>query len=319
MAGPARLTAGRGRPRAGPGRLRAEPGRPKAGQDQLAGEFEALRPHLTSVAYSMLGSVAEAQDAVQESWLRLRRSDARAIDDLRAWLTTVVARICLDMLRARQARREDQAGMRFPEPVFTETGADGPEQRAVIAEAVGLALLVVLENLTPLERLAFVLHDIFSTPFEDIGTISGRSAGAARQLASRARRRVRAAPRPDADLPAQRQVADAFLAAARDGDFDRLLQVLAPDVVFWFDPGPGPAALHEIVGARAVAREILRTAPRFLPHALSIIVNGAPGVLHGTIAEPLCVLGCTVARGRIAGLHLVADRAKLHPPATVRN
>jgi RNA polymerase sigma-70 factor (ECF subfamily) len=287
-----------------------------AGPESLAGNFEALRPHLTSVAYSMLGSVTEAQDAVQESWIRLGRSDATAIDDLRAWLTTVVARICLDMLKARQARREDQIGMRFPEPVFAGMAADGPEQQAVVTEAVGLALLVVLENLTPLERLAFVLHDIFGAPFEDIGKIIGRTAEAARQLASRARRRVRAAPRPDADLSAQRHVVDAFLTAAREGDFDRLLQVLAPDVVLWFDSGPGPTALHEIVGARAVAREILRTAPRFLPHALSIMVNGAPGVLHGTIAEPLCVLGCTVAHGRIAELHLVADQAKLHPPIT---
>lgn len=286
------------------------------GPDRLAAEFEVLRPHLTSVAYSMLGSVTEAQDAVQESWIRLGRSDAKAIDDPRAWLTTVVARICLDMLRARQARQEDRVGMRFPEPVFAEIAANGPEQQAVVAEAVGLALLVVLENLTPLERLAFVLHDIFDAPFEDIGKIIGRTAGAARQLASRARRRVRAAPQPDADLSAQRHVVDAFLAAARDGDFGRLLRVLAPDVVLWFDSGPGPTALHEIVGARAVAREILRTAPRFLPHALSIMVNGTPGVLYGTITEPVCVLGCTVAHGRIAGLHLVADRAKLHPPAT---
>jgi RNA polymerase sigma factor (sigma-70 family) len=289
----------------------AEPMRLTAGPDRLAAKFESLRPHLTSVAYSMLGSVAEAQDAVQEAWLRLGRSDAGAIEDLRAWLTTVVSRICLDMLKARQARREDQAGMRFPEPVFAEIVTDGPEQRALMTEAVGLALLVVLENLTPLERLAFVLHDIFGTPFEDIGKIIGRTAQAARQLASRARRRVRTAPRPDADLPVQRQVVDAFLAAAREGDFDRLLQVLAPDVVLWFDAGPGPRALHEIVGAGAVAREILRTAPRFLPDAVSIMVNGVPGVLHGTISQPLCVLGCTVAGGRIAELHLVADRAKL--------
>jgi RNA polymerase sigma-70 factor (ECF subfamily) len=279
--------------------------------DWLAGQFELLRPHLTSVGYSMLGSVSEAQDAVQESWLRLGRVDAGSVDDLRAWLTTVVGRICLDMLKARQARREDQVGMRFPEPVVAEPAAEGPENQAVIAESIGLALLIVLESLTPPERLAFVLHDIFAVPFENIGQIMGRTTEAARQLASRARRRVQAAPHPDADRAAQRRAVDAFLAAAREGDFAGLLEVLAPDVMLRFDPGPGPVAPFEISGAPAVAQHILRTAPRFLPYAVPATVNGIPGALYGTWDEPLCVLGFTVAHGKIAELHLVTDRAKL--------
>lgn len=281
------------------------------GPDRIAGQFELLRPHLTSVAYSMLGSVSEAEDAVQESWLRLGRVNADSIDDLRAWLTTVVGRVCLDMLKARQARREDQAGMWLPEPLVTEPTADGPESQAVIAESIGLALLIVLESLTPPERLAFVLHDIFAVPFETIGQIMGRTTEAARQLASRARRRVQAAPQPDPDLPAQRRAVDAFLAAARHGDFEGLLEVLAPDVVLRLDPGPGPAAPSQITGALAVARQVLRTAPHFLPHAVPATVNGSPGLLYGTWDQPLCVLGFTVAHGKIAELHLVTDRAKL--------
>jgi RNA polymerase sigma factor (sigma-70 family) len=196
--------------------------------DRLEGHFQLLRPYLTSVAYSMLGSVSEAEDAVQESWLRLGRVDTGSIDDLRAWLTTVVGRICLDMLKARQARREDQAGMWLPEPLLAEPATDGPESRAVMAESIGLALLIVLESLTPPERLAFVLHDIFAVPFENIGQITGRTSEAARQLASRARRRAQAAPQPDPDPPAQRRAVDAFLSAAREGDFAGLLEVLTP-------------------------------------------------------------------------------------------
>jgi RNA polymerase sigma-70 factor (ECF subfamily) len=259
----------------------------------------------------MLGSVSEAEDAVQESWLRLGRVDSGSIDDLRAWLTTVVGRICLDMLKARQARREDQAGMRLPEPLVSEPASDGPETQAVIAESIGLALLIVLESLTPPERLAFVLHDIFAVPYGNIGQIVDRTPEAARQLASRARRRIQSAPQPDPDLPAQRRAVEAFLSAARDGDFAGLLEVLAPEVVLRFDPGPGPVAPFEITGAQAVARHILRTAPRFLPYAIPATVNGTPGALYGTWDRPLCVLGFTVAHGKIAALHLVADRAKL--------
>jgi RNA polymerase sigma factor (sigma-70 family) len=279
--------------------------------DRLAGQFERLRPYLTSVAYNMLGSASEAEDAVQESWLRLGRVDTGSIDDLRAWLTTVVGRICLDMLKARQARREDQAGMWLPEPLIAEPATEGPESQAVIAESISLALLIVLESLTPPERLAFVLHDVFAVPFENIGQIMGRTTEAARQLASRARRRVQDAPQPDTDLPTQRRAVDAFLAAARHGDFEGLLEVLAPEVVLRFDPGTGPSAPFEITGAQMVARHVLRTAPRFLPHAVPATVNGTPGVLYGTWDQPLGVLGFTVAHGKIAELSLITDRAKL--------
>ena len=279
-------------------------------QDWLAGRFESLRPYLTSVGYNMLGSVTEAQDAVQEAWLRLGRSEADAIDDLRAWLTTVVGRICLDMLKARQARREDLVGTWCPEPLFREPADDDPEGHAVMAESVGLALLVVLESLTPSERLAFVLHDVFAVPFDDIGQIVSRTPEAARQLASRARRRVRDVPMPDGDLAGQRRVVDAFLAAAGRGDFDDLLRVLAPDAVLRFDP-PSGAAPTEINGALAVAGYVLRTAPMFLPKAIPAVVNGGPGALYGSWDEPLCVLGFTVSGGRIAEIHLIADPAKL--------
>jgi RNA polymerase sigma factor (sigma-70 family) len=278
----------------------------------LAGQFERLRPYLTSVAYSMLGSVADAEDAVQEAWLRLGRVDTASIDDLRAWLTTVVGRICLDMLKARRARREDQAGPWLPEPLVAEPPTEGPENQAMIAESIALALLIVLESLTPPERLAFVLHDVFAVPYGNIGQIMGRTPGAARQLASRARRRVQSAPQPDPDLPAQRRAVDAFLAAARHGDFEGLLGVLAPEVVLRFDPGTGPYAPFEITGAQAVARHVLRTAPRFLPHAVPATVNGTPGVLYGTWDQPLGVLGFTVAHGKIAELNLITDRGKLH-------
>jgi RNA polymerase sigma factor (sigma-70 family) len=280
-------------------------------QDELEGQFERLRPYLISVGYSMLGSLSEAEDAVQETWLRLRRSDASEIADLRAWLTTVVGRICLDMLKARRARREDQAGMWLPEPLIAQPAADGPEDQAVIAESIGLALLIVLESLTPPERLAFVLHDVFAVPFANIGQIMDRTPEAARQLASRARRQVQAAPQPDPDLPVQRRAVDAFLAAARHGDFAGLLELLAPDVVLRFEPEPGTLAPFEITGAESVARHILRTAPRFLPHAVPATVNGSPGVLYGTWDQPLCVLGCTVTQGKIAQIHLIANRAKL--------
>src|SRR5262244_2476311 len=210
-----------------------------AEQDWLAGQFEHNREHLQAVAYSMLGTVSEAQDAVQEAWLRLQRSEPGAIGDLRGWLTTVVGRISLDLLRARKARREVYPGSWLPEPLVDDSAADGPEHHAVLADSVGLALLVVLETLSPPERLSFVLHDVFAVPFDEIGPIVDRSPEAARQLASRARRRVRAErTAPDADLETQREVIDAFLAAARDGDFDRLVAVLDPDVVLRQDFGP---------------------------------------------------------------------------------
>src|SRR5213078_284516 len=209
-------------------------------RDWLAQRFEQNRPHLRSVAYRMLGSLGEAEDAVQEAWLRLSRSDDAAIANLGGWLTTVVARICLDMLRTRRARREDAVGGWLPEPIVAADDAAGPEQEALLADSVGLALLVVLDTLSPAERLAFVLHDMFAMPFEEIAPIVDRSVAATRQLASRARRRVQgAAPSPDRDLAEQRRVVDAFLAAARAGDFDALIEVLDPDVVFRIDTRAG--------------------------------------------------------------------------------
>jgi RNA polymerase sigma factor (sigma-70 family) len=277
----------------------------------LAAEFEQWRPHLSSVAYSMLGSVSEAEDAVQLAWLRLHRSDAAAIGNMRAWLTTVVGRICLDVLRARKTRREDPAGAWLPEPLVVEPAASGPEEQAEMADSVGLALLVVLDSLTPAERLAFVLHDVFDMSFGEVGQIIGRSDAAARQLASRARRRVRGAPRPDRDRATQQHAVNAFLAAARHGDFAALLQVLAPDVVLHFDLGPGLAPRPTLTGAQAVAGHIVRNAPRFISQARPVLVNGAPGLLFGTRDALISVLGFTVADGRIAELDMVADPAKL--------
>jgi RNA polymerase sigma-70 factor (ECF subfamily) len=279
-------------------------------EDWLAEQFELSRPRLQSVAYGMLGSITEAEDAVQECWLRLARSDADAIDNLRRWLTTVVARICLDMLRSRKARREKYVGTWLPEPLVEEPAEHGPEHQAQIADSVGLALLIVLESLSPTERLAFVLHDVFGLSFEEIGQVIDRKPDAARQLASRARRRVQAAPRPDPDIGLQRRVVDAFLAAARRGDFEALLSVLAPDVVLRFDLGPDQAR-GPLVGAAAVARHVLSTAPRYISGAVPILVNGTAGARFGSREAPISVLGFTVVGGRIAALDLVTDPAKL--------
>ncbi len=279
-------------------------------QNMLAEQFELTRRRLQSVAYSMLGSVTEAEDAVQEAWLRLDRSDTEAINDMRTWLTTVVGRICLDMLRTRKARREDYVGTWLPEPLVQEPVEDGPAHQAELADSIGLALLVVLESLSPPERLAFVLHDMFGVPFEEIGRIMERTTDAARQLASRGRRRVQAAPQPDRNVALQRQVVDAFLDAARCGDFDALLTVLAPDVVLRFDLGPG-LAHGPLVGADSVARHVLATAPRFVTFAKPVLVNGCAGALFGSLDDPISVLGFTVVGGRIAALDLIVDSAKL--------
>ena len=279
-------------------------------QTLLAEQFELSRRRLQSVAYSMLGSVSEAEDAVQEAWLRLDRSDTEAINDVRTWLTTVVGRICLDMLRVRKARREEYVGTWLPEPLVQERFEDGPEHQAELADSIGLALLVVLESLSPPERLAFVLHDVFGLPFEEIGRIMERTTDAARQLASRGRRRVQAAPQPDRNVALQRQIVDAFLDAARGGDFDALLAVLAPDVVLRLDLGPG--LVHgPLIGADSVARHVLATAPRFVTFAKPVLVNGCAGALFGTLDEPISVLGFTVVGGRIAALDLIVDSAKL--------
>jgi RNA polymerase sigma-70 factor, ECF subfamily len=280
--------------------------------DVLAKEFEESRPRLRSVAYRMLGSLAEADDAVQETWLRLSRADASRVENLRAWLTTVVARVCLDVLRSRRARREDAVSS-LPEPIISTDLETDPEHEALLADSVGLALLVVLDTLTPPERLAFVLHDMFGVPFDEIAEIVDRSPDAARQLASRARRRVRGAvPEAEPDLDRQREVVNAFLAASRAGDFEALLAVLDPDVVFRIDGGGLPARSRPpLVGAAAVARQVLERGTPLAPLARPAIVNGAAGAIVEVAGRPLAVVGFTVRNGRIAEIDVVADPEKL--------
>jgi RNA polymerase sigma-70 factor, ECF subfamily len=275
--------------------------------DLQTDEFEEHRAHLRAVAYRMLGSTNEAEDALQEAWLRLNRSDTERVANLGGWLTTVIARVCLDMLRARQARREDSVSL--PEPIVSID--DGPEDEALLADSVGLALLVVLDTLSPPERLAFVLHDLFAVPFDEIAEILGRSPAATRQLASRARRRVRGAtPRTDPDLREQRRVVDAFLAASRQGDFEALLEVLDPDVVFRIDTGPR-GDQKPVVGAAAVARRVLARGSRLAPHARPAIVNGNAGVIVVPDERPFAVVGFSIENGKIVEIDLIADPAKL--------
>ncbi len=275
----------------------------------LAEQFEAKRPHLQAVAYRMLGSLSEADDAVQESWLHLNRSDTSGVENLGGWLTTVVARICLDMLRSRNSRREESLEASVPEPITSGDGGIDPEQEALLADSVGLALLVVLDTLNPAERLAFVLHDIFAVPFDEIAPIVERSETAARQLASRARRRVRGAARvADADLTYQREVVDAFLAASRTGNFDALLAVLDPDVVFRHDVTAVPAgASREVRGAPAVARQFSGRAQGARP----ALVNGAVGIVVARHGRLFLVLNLTVTRGKIVEINVVADPGRL--------
>jgi RNA polymerase sigma-70 factor (ECF subfamily) len=275
----------------------------------LAERFEQQRSHLRAVAYRMLGSLTEADDAVQEAWLRLSRTDTDEVENLRAWLTTVVARVSLNMLRARNTRREEPIGARLPDPVVSsEDGAD-PEQQALLADSVGLALLVVLETLAPAERLAFVLHDMFGVPFDEIAEITGRSPVAARQLASRARRRVRGdAPVPDADLASQRRVVDAFHAAAREGDFEALVAVLDPDIVLRNDGGTDDSFV--VRGARAVAERAMMF--RHLePYARPVLVNGALGALVAPEGRPFAVLAFTVSDGKIVEIDVLNDPQRL--------
>jgi RNA polymerase sigma-70 factor, ECF subfamily len=285
--------------------------------DPVTAEFERNRAHLRSVAYRMLGSLSEADDAVQEAWLRLERSDTGAVVNLAAWLTTVVARVSLDMLRARRARREDYVGSLLPEPVVSfpdgSSGGD-PEQEALLADSVGLALLVVLDTLSPPERLAFVLHDMFGMPFEEVAPIVERSPAATRQLASRARKRVRGAtPVPDPDLARQRAVVDAFLAAARNGDFEALVEVLDPGVVFRADRGRIAAAGAPpiVTGTATVAEQVLARAPRFASFARPAIVNGSAGLIVIPRERPIAVIGFTIAHDRIVEIDLIADPNKL--------
>jgi RNA polymerase sigma factor (sigma-70 family) len=282
--------------------------------DWLAQRFEENRTHLRAVAYRMLGSISEADDALQEAWLRLSRSDTREIHNLGGWLTTVVGRVCLDMLRSRRSRGEvslgEPLGVHVPDPIVSRADGFDPEQEALLADSVGLALLVVLETLSPAERLAFVLHDMFSVPFEEIAPIVGRSPTAARQLASRARRRVRgAATVPDVDLARQQEVVDAFLAAARDGDLEALLAVLDPDVVLRADSAALPAgASREVRGAPAVARRAVKGRARAARPAL---VNGAAGVIVAPRGRLLMVLGFTISGGKIVEIDAVADPERL--------
>ncbi len=277
-------------------------------QDLLAEQFEEHRAHLRSVAYRMLGSTAEADDAVQEAWHRLSRSDTEAVENLGGWLTTVTARVCLNVLRKRRTRREEPLDAHVPDPVVTfDTGVD-PEHEAVLADSVGLALLVVLETLSPAERLAFVLHDMFAVPFDEIATIVDRTPQATRQLASRARRRVQGAPvTPDADLDRQREVVDAFFAAARGGDFEGLVAVLDPDVVLRADAGGRPRRPSEVVrGADAVARQALRFA-RPSTEVRRAVVNGGAGIVVAPRGRPVAVMGFTVVRDRIVAIDALAD------------
>ncbi len=279
-------------------------------RDWLAAQFQAWRPQLHALAYRMLGSLRDADDAVQETWLRLDRSDTSVINDLRSWLSTVAGRVCLDMLRARKASGVHYTGTWLPEPMVRTDPDSGPEEQAVLADSVGMALLVVLDSLTPAERLAFVLHDVFDVPFDQIAPVVDRTPEAARKLASRARRRVRQAPVPDPDLSQQRKVVDAFLAAARHGDFEALLEVLDPGVVFRSDLGPG-SPRRPRSGAQAVARHVLATAPQFVALATPVTINGAAGALFGPPEDPVAVIAFTIASGRILAMDLIADPGKL--------
>jgi RNA polymerase sigma factor (sigma-70 family) len=276
----------------------------------MAQRFEEHRPRLRAVAYRMLGSLSEADDAVQEAWLRLSRAGASDVENLGGWLTTVVARVSLNVLRSRKARREEPLGVHMPEPIVDRVDGVDPEHEALLADSVGLALLVVLETLSPPERLAFVLHDMFAVPFEEIAPIVDRSPEAARKLASRARRRIQGENAvPDADLDTQRRVVDAFLAAAREGDFEALLEVLDPDVVLRRDIVPlgGP---QEVRGARAVAGQALAYS-RLAPVMRLALVNGAIGAVAVRDGEPFAVAGLTIMGGRIVEIDLVADPERL--------
>jgi RNA polymerase sigma-70 factor (ECF subfamily) len=275
----------------------------------LSDRFEVNRAHLRAVAYRMLGSRSEADDAVQEAWMRLSRSDASAVENLGGWLTTVVARVCLDMLRSRKSRREEPLDAHAPEPVLGEGDRSAPEHDALVADSVGVALLVVLDTLAPAERVAFVLHDMFDLSFDEIAPIVGRTPTAARQLASRARRRVKGAPvTPDADRTRQREVVDAFLAAARGGNFEALLAVLDPDVVLRADRGAVEAgASPEVRGAAAVAETFAGRARAAQP----ALVNGAVGLVWAPGGQPRVVFGFTITRGTIVAIDLVAEPERI--------
>jgi RNA polymerase sigma-70 factor (ECF subfamily) len=285
---------------------------PMTDQEWLAERFEGHRGHLRAVAYRMLGSLSEADDAVQEAWIRLSRADTSDVENLRGWLTTVVGRVCLNLLRSRRTRRETPLDTHVADPIVSPPAGIDPEHEALLGDSVGLAMLAVLETLNPAERVAFVLHDVFGMPFEDIAPIVGRSTTAARQLASRARRRVRGAPLPDTDLDGQWEVVDAFLAASREGDFERLLAVLDPDVVLRSDGGTGRPRLVQVVhGAEAVARNAMLFRG-FAGTATRTLVNGLPGgVAWLPNGRPFAVVSMTVAGGRIVSIDVLADPDRL--------
>jgi len=280
-------------------------------QEWLAEQFEEQRPHLRAVAYRMLGSLSEADDVVQDAWLRLSRADRSDVENLRAWLTTVVARVALNVLRSRRARREQPLDVSVPDPIIDPADGTDPEHEALLADSVGLALLIVLETLTPAERLAFVLHDMFAVPFDEIAPIVDRSPEATRQLASRARRRVRGAdPVPDVDLRAQWEVVDAFIAAARDGDFEALVAVLDPDVVLRSDGGRIAGLSQHVVGAEAVAGPALMWARVDLTRRRAL-VNGAAGMVMYMDGQPFSICAVTVKNGRLAELDFLADPERI--------
>jgi RNA polymerase sigma-70 factor (ECF subfamily) len=281
--------------------------------DELAGKFEQNRAQLRSVAYRMLGSVSEAEDAVQEAWIRLSRTDVSEVANLPGWLTTVVSRVCLDLLRSRRTRREDPLDIFVPDPILSPLD---PEQEAVRADAVGLAMMVVLETLSPAERLAFVLHDMFGLSFDEIAIIVDKSPAATRQLASRARRRVQGAPAGDRDAGRQREVVDAFIAASRGGDFEALLALLDPDVVLRADAGAspddvrGPAFSKLVRGARAVVEQAL-TFTKLAPYTRPALVNGHPGIITVVGDDLMGVMDLTIHNGRITEINILADLPRL--------
>jgi RNA polymerase sigma-70 factor (ECF subfamily) len=277
----------------------------------ISDRFQQHSEHLRAVAYRMLGSMSEADDALQEAWLRIRDQDTESVENMQAWLTTVVGRVCLNMLRSRRARREELSGSRVPDPVVSFEQAPDPEQEALVAESVGLALLVVLDSLTPAERLAFVLHDIFGVSFAEIAVALDRSEAAALKLASRARRRVRGSPEPDADLARQRDVVDAFFAASRDGDFDALIALLDPDVELRIDGGVARQDASLVLrGAAAVAGHT-GTYSSLYPHVRAALVNGAAGAVVAPPGRLFSVMAFTVANGKITQIDALVDPERL--------
>lgn len=285
-----------------------------AGNQWLADHFEEHRSHLRAVAYRMLGSIAEADDAVQDAWLRASRTDVADVENLRGWLTTIVARVSLNMLRRRRTHREESLGGHMPDPIVRAEGSTEPEEEALLADSVGLALLVVLDTLTPAERLTFVLHDVFKLPFEEIAPMVAKSPAAARQLASRARRRVKGASRvaPETDRRRQREVVDAFFAAAREGDFNRLIAVLDPQVVLRADFGKRRPAMPAVTRGPAAVAHLALTGAR-LPNTqlIPVLINGAAGVLVTTRGRPYSLMGFVVAGGRIVEIDAILDSKRV--------